>query len=126
MMRLEHFAGMLIFCASTLVLPLARPARAQDTSSALSITTQGMDDSNNNFPHSNTLNASGGQPPYSWTIASGVLPNGLQLSASTGTVAGIPNDKINTYKVTFRVLDSTQQSATRQVSFNNVYGFDTV
>jgi hypothetical protein len=124
--RIKHSVGVLIFCYSALVLPLGGPAHAQDPPSAISITTQGMDDSNNNLPYSNTLNATGGTPPYIWTITSGVLPKGLRLSGSTGTVAGTPNDKINTYTVTFKVTDSNQQSVSRKISFNNVYGFQAI
>ena len=118
-----RFAGVLIFCACALVLPFSGKAAAQYSPSALSITTLGMDDSNNNFPYSNTLQASGGTPPYTWSISSGVLPKGLQLTASTGTVAGTPKDKINTYTVTFKVTDSSQLTASQKISFNNIYGF---
>jgi hypothetical protein len=37
-------------------------------------------------PYSASLAASGGQPPYQWSVASGSLPAGLQLGASTGTL----------------------------------------
>jgi Putative Ig domain len=37
-----------------------------------------------------TLAASGGVPPYSWSIGSGTLPSGLQLDASAGTISGTP------------------------------------
>ncbi len=123
---IKHSVSALIFFYSALVLPLSRPALAQDPPSALSITTQGMDDSNNGLPYSNTLMAIGGTPPYTWTIAKGVLPNGLKLSASTGTVSGVPKDKINTYTVTFKVTESAQQTASKKISFNNVYGFETI
>ncbi len=126
--RTKHFRFrcVLIFGYSAIVLLLAGLAHAQDPSTALRITTNGIDDSYNNLPYSNTLKATGGAPPYTWTVASGVLPKGLQLSASTGTVAGTPNAKINTYTVTFKVTDSAQQSASKKISFNNVYGFQAI
>ena len=37
------------------------------------------------------LAATGGTPPYSWSKTGGVLPQGLQLNASTGTIAGTPS-----------------------------------
>ena len=37
----------------------------------LSITTQGLDDSNNHLPYSNTINSVGGKPPLTWTLSSG-------------------------------------------------------
>jgi hypothetical protein len=39
--------------------------------------------------YSQTLAASGGSPPYAWSVASGALPAGLALSAA-GLVSGVP------------------------------------
>ncbi len=36
------------------------------------------------------LSAAGGTPPYSWQIATGSLPDGLELDAETGIISGIP------------------------------------
>ncbi|HTO45284.1 MAG TPA: putative Ig domain-containing protein [Burkholderiales bacterium] len=40
-------------------------------------------------PYSFTLTATGGTPPYAWSLASGSLPAGLSLSAS-GLISGTP------------------------------------
>ncbi len=37
------------------------------------------------------LSATGGTPPYTWSATGGALPKGLQLNASTGTIAGVPS-----------------------------------
>ena len=50
------------------------------------------------------LQASGGTPGYAWTLASGSLPSGLQLS-SAGVVSGIPTTA-GSYTMTFAVADS--------------------
>ncbi|MDR3717174.1 MAG: Ig domain-containing protein [Bryobacteraceae bacterium] len=36
------------------------------------------------------ITATGGTPPYVWTLAKGVLPPGLSLNASTGVISGTP------------------------------------
>ena len=41
-------------------------------------------------PYLATLSATGGVPPYTWTISSGALPAGLSLNASAGTISGSP------------------------------------
>ena len=43
------------------------------------------------FSYSATLAATGGTTPYAWSIASGALPAGLALNATTGTIAGTPS-----------------------------------
>src|SRR5580700_10788031 len=40
-------------------------------------------------PYNQQLTANGGFPPYSWSIITGTLPNGLMLS-SAGIISGTP------------------------------------
>src|SRR5580700_3298097 len=94
----------------------------------LSITTQGLDDSNNGLPYSNTIFSVGGKPPLTWNLSKGTLPHGLVLNASTGTLSGTPNGQINNYYPTFKVTDSSQppQTASKQLPMNNIYGFQAI
>ena len=39
---------------------------------------------------SQALSAAGGISPYTWALTSGTLPTGLSLSASNGTISGLP------------------------------------
>jgi hypothetical protein len=41
-------------------------------------------------PFSQQLTASGGIPPYTWSVIEGVLPGGLALNPSTGLISGTP------------------------------------
>jgi len=34
--------------------------------------------------------ATGGTPPYTWTVSNGALPDGLGLNASSGVISGTP------------------------------------
>jgi len=43
-----------------------------------------------NQPFTATLTASGGTPPYTWTLTSGKLPDGLSLTPTTGVISGTP------------------------------------
>jgi hypothetical protein len=37
-----------------------------------------------------TIDASGGVPPYTWSVSSGSLPDGLSLDPQSGTISGTP------------------------------------
>jgi hypothetical protein len=65
-------------------------------------------------PYTQTLQATGGIAPYTWSLASGSLGAGLNLSAS-GVISGTP---LNPGTVVFavRVTDSAQQTATRTLA----------
>jgi hypothetical protein len=62
--------------------------------------------------YSQTLAASGGVAPYTWTITAGSLPNGLTLSP-TGLITGVPT-VAGTFAFTATVTDSLGATASRQ------------
>ncbi len=67
--------------------------------------------------YSQTLAASGGTPPYSWSLDSGALPPGLTLDAGTGAVTGAPTSA-GTASFTVRVTDSLAQSDTQALAID--------
>lgn len=56
----------------------------------LTITTAALPNATLSYGYSSTLAAAGGVQPYSWSITSGSLPNGLTLSSQTGLISGTP------------------------------------
>lgn len=52
-----------------------------------------------------TLTATGGRGPYTWAIASGLLPSGLSINSSTGVISGTPTTA-GTYNFTVSVRDN--------------------
>lgn len=67
--------------------------------------------------YTSTLVATGGTAPYTWTLFGGVLPAGLSLNPSTGTVTGIPVAPAGSFTATFTVRDSTGKTETGSVLF---------
>lgn len=64
-----------------------------------------------NVNYSQALQASGGQAPYTWSIISGNLPDGLVIDGATGTITGIPTQSGGPITPIFNVTDSAGASA---------------
>jgi hypothetical protein len=78
----------------------------------VTITTASLPGGTVGTAYSQTLAASGGTPPYSWSAAG--LPSGLSLSAA-GALTGMPQVS-GSSSVSFTVTDSNQNSATSTLS----------
>jgi hypothetical protein len=66
-------------------------------------------------PYSQTLSASGGIPPYIWSVVAGNLPAGLSLDPASGEISGIPTVAgINNFTV--QVQDDVGDIATAPLS----------
>lgn len=72
---------------------------------ALTITTTSLPGATQNVAYSATLTATGGTPPYTWSVASGSLPAGLSLAPSTGVISGTPTTA-ETDNFTIQVKDA--------------------
>ena len=84
----------------------------------LSITTTSLPSGQFGTPYSATLAASGGTPPYRWSVSSGALAPGLTLAAATGIISGTPTTAENAEAVTVHVPDSgnPRQSSSQSLS----------
>ncbi|MFQ5663921.1 MAG: Ig domain-containing protein [Terriglobia bacterium] len=57
------------------------------------------------FPYRVQLQARGGTPPYTWDVASGVPPPGLELDAASGLLAGQPT-AAGDFRFSLRAIDA--------------------
>ena len=73
-------------------------------------TTSGLPSGQMQTSYSASLQATGGTPPYAWSVISGQLPNGLSLSPSNGTITGTPT-LAGTFTFTIQVKDNSGGSA---------------
>lgn len=63
------------------------------------------------------LEVSKGQAPYTWSVISGGLPQGLTLNTSGGSITGTPTaNTAGNYNVTIRVQDAAMGSATLEAT----------
>ncbi len=78
------------------------------------ILTTSLPDGQVNQVYSFSLSATGGHPPYTWTILSGSLPPGVFLS-SEGLISGVP-ELSHPYSFTVQVADASSHKATQQLT----------
>lgn len=70
------------------------------------------------------LAASGGLPPYSWSVVGGALPPGLTLTqsgADAGKISGIPTEKKDAFTFTVRVTDAQFNAVAKGLSIKVSY-----
>jgi uncharacterized repeat protein (TIGR01451 family) len=71
--------------------------------------------------YTDTLTATGGTSPFTWSISGGSLPSGITLNSSTGVLSGTPTSA-GLYSFTVKVTDSFGQSATQSLSMTVAVG----
>lgn len=86
--------------------------------SALLLTTSSLPTAEVAVDYNESFDASGGDGAYSWSIASGSLPPGLSLSATTGIVSGAPTVATGAFVFTAQVASGDEQIAARELSID--------
>jgi large repetitive protein len=89
----------------------ASQAFSVSIASSLSITTTSLPSGTVGVAYSSTLSATGGTPPYTWSLTAGSLPPGLALSAS-GSISGTPTTA-GSYNFTIQASDSGGRKASQ-------------
>ena len=82
---------------------------------ALSVTTPSLPGDTLGTAYSQTLAATGGIKPYSWSISAGSLPAGLSLNAGTGAITGTPTGSV-TGPINFTVKATDAETPTAQTA----------
>jgi len=81
-----------------------------------SVTTTSLPSGTVGVAYSTTLEATGGTPPYAWSLESGgALPPGLSLNSTTGAITGTPTTAGTSF-FTARVTDNAAQGDTQSLS----------
>jgi hypothetical protein len=67
--------------------------------------------------YNQSVQATGGVAPYTWSVSNGTLPHNLQLGSSntnSDTISGTPDTPVQAEAFSVKVTDSASQSATQQ------------
>lgn len=58
----------------------------------------------------NSIVASGGEPPFTWSISNGTLPKGMEFDSKSGVLSGAPL-MAGSFLITFTVAESSQYAS---------------
>jgi len=84
---------------------------------ALSISTTSLPAGSEGITYLAGIDASGGTPPYTWSLATGSLPPGLAMQSSSGVISGSPMSQGNfTFAVAARDSTPTPQTQTQSLA----------
>src|SRR3989304_5033155 len=84
----------------------------------LVITTTSLPDGVVGQGYNQSLTASGGVAPLTWSVTSGSLPAGLTLNATAGAILGTPIGPAGPASFTLQVRDSASPAQTRTINFS--------
>lgn len=112
--RGEEAGTSAIFAANALAKS-SSPASALAAAATLTITTSNLPAGTVGTAYSQTLAATGGTTPYTWSRTSGTIPAGLSLNSATGEISGTPTAAASG-SITFKVTDSAAKTASKTLS----------
>jgi Putative Ig domain len=91
-------------------------AISQQTPQLLTITTTSLPPALPHQQYEAKLEATGGTPPFTWSITDGKLPPGLELDPKSGVISGAPPEA-GQFHFTITVTDSGQPPQTAKREF---------
>jgi hypothetical protein len=96
-------------------LPLTSTSVTVTSTEALTISTRDLRAATSGSSYSEQLSSGGGTAPFSWSISSGALPQGIQLNASSGVISGFTS-QTGTFPFTVSVKDASSHQAAQALA----------
>ncbi|MBM2820452.1 MAG: hypothetical protein HW405_212, partial [Candidatus Berkelbacteria bacterium] len=87
------------------------------SSSSFGMKTKKLPDGQQNDRYGTTLETSGGQTPYQYTLIKGALPSGLTLDENSGEIRGTPKES-GDFQFIIQVQDSSKKEQKSQSIYN--------
>jgi hypothetical protein len=117
--RTQKFGLLLLFGAITLAgcigntLKSSQTLNPPPTAGPLKISTNSLPNGEVSLFYQASVLATGGTAPYHWSVASGALPNGLELDSVSGIISGRPVNT-GTFGFAIGVADSSASKTSAQ------------
>lgn len=93
---------------------------SKNTPPALTVTTSALPAATVGATYSQTLSATGGVQPFTWSVSSGSLPAGLNLDSSSGRISGTPTGPSGTASFMVAVNDAESPTGKATASLSIV------
>lgn len=90
------------------------------------ITTASLDDCHLGSAYEQTLEATGGSEPYTFSVTGGDLPTGLSLAAATGVISGTCSGALGLAQLEFTVTDDAAATGTKDLGITVVPALPTL
>ena len=104
----------LVLCSATVGCSgLVSSAKPSQIPQSLKISTTVLPNGEVGQTYQNSLAATGGTPPYVWSVASGALPNGLAVNSASGIISGQPS-AVGAFTFAVSVQDSSKAKTSAQ------------
>jgi len=102
---------------------------SQQSVQRLTIAPAALPNGTSETPYSQTIQASGGVAPFTWTVSAGALPHNVALSSSTTntvTISGTPDTAAQGVAFTVKVTDAASQTASQPYTVSILLEPDTI
>lgn len=120
---IRKFGLLLLVGATTLAgcvgtsLQSSQALNPPPATASLKISTNSLPNGEVDLPYQGSIVATGGTPPYSWSVAAGALPNGLALDSLSGIISGQPASA-GTFGFAIGVQDSSASRTSAQTQMS--------
>ena len=88
------------------------------SSLGLAIVTESLPRAAVNDKYEASLEADGGMPTYTWSLAGGKLPEGLSIDGASGLISGVPYGEVASSDILVAVTDQEGTRAQREFTIN--------
>ncbi|MFB3126781.1 MAG: Ig domain-containing protein, partial [Candidatus Acidiferrales bacterium] len=109
---MSRLGGLFLVVVAALSVGCGRSSEPPTPPPPLSVTTLALPDGTLGIAYNATMQAANGVLPHTWSVSGGVLPDGLTLDGSAGTISGTPGVAA-TFTFTLQVNDAETESATQ-------------